>query len=83
MNPDPPVEPLMEDPNALLEKAIIEEYLRSRGLTLEALEHLPKRTRTRLMTEASRYASLKLTELEARAHLVDEVHAAHKEKATA
>lgn len=79
MSTNLPDEPRMEDPNALLEKAIIEEYLRSRGLTLEALEHLPKRTRTRLMAEASRYASLKLAELEARAHFVDEVHAASKE----
>jgi len=81
MNPKLPDEPLMEDPNALLEKAIIEEYLRSRGLTLETLEHLPKRTRKKLMTEACRHASLKLTELEARAHFVDEVHSANKEPA--
>ena len=83
MNPDPPAEPLMEDPTALLEKAIIEEYLRDRGLTLETLESLPKKTRKKLMTEASRYASLKLTELDARAHFVDEVHAASKERANA
>jgi len=83
MSPNLPDEAFMEDPNALLEEALIEEYLHSRGLALEALEHLPKRTRRRLMTEASRYASLKLTELEARAHFVDEVHAANKESVNA
>jgi hypothetical protein len=78
-----PDEPRMEDPNALLEKAIIEEYLRSRGLTPETLGHLPKRTRKKIMTEACRYASLKLTELEARAHFVDQVHAANKQSVSA
>ena len=78
MSTNLPDEPMMEDPNALLEKALIEDYFRSRGLTLEGLEHLPKRTRKRLMAEATRYASLKLTELEARARFVDEVHSANK-----
>jgi len=78
-----PDEQLMEDPNALLERAIIEEYFRSRGLTPETLEHLPKRTKKKLMTEACRYASLKLSELEARAHFVDQVHAANKQTVSA
>ena len=78
MSTNLPDKPLSEDPSAQLEKAIIEEYLRNRGLTLETLESLPKKTRKKLMAEATRYASLKLTELEARARFVDEVHSANK-----
>jgi len=66
--------PLMEDRNALLENAFIEEYLRSQGYSLETLDELSKKLRRKLMAEASKYASLKLEEIEARAHFVEEIH---------
>ena len=66
--------PLRDDRNALLENAFIEEYLRSQGCSLEQLHMLPKKLRKKLMTAASNYASLKLEEIESRAHFVEEIH---------
>jgi hypothetical protein len=71
-----PEAPLQEDPHGRLEKAFIEEYLRSQGYTLEDLHHLPEDVVKRLMTEASLYASVRLTEVEARARFVHEVEGA-------
>ena len=64
----------VEDRNAMLEKALIEEYLREKGVTLEGLKKLPADVAEKLMKEASQYASLKLEEVEARAHFVKELH---------
>lgn len=63
-----------EDRNALLEKTLIEEYLHEKGYSLEALKKLPAKIAENLMSEASRYASLKMEEVEARAHFVKELH---------
>lgn len=75
MNPKPleSVEPI-EDPNALLEKALIEEYLKEKGYTLESLKSLQTVLAETLMKEASQYASLKMEEVQARAHFVEELH---------
>lgn len=62
------------DPNALLEKTFIKEYLQSQGYTLKDLLVLSEEQVKKLMTEASLYASCKLMEMEARAHFVDEIH---------
>lgn len=67
------VEPV-EDRNAIMEKALIEEYLREKGCSLETLNQFPVETAQRLMKEASQYASLKMEEVEARAHFVQELH---------
>jgi len=64
----------MEDRNALLEKALIEEYLREKGYLLEDLNKLPVKLGEELMKAASQYASLKMEEVEARAHFVKELH---------
>lgn len=64
----------VEDPNALLENALIEEYLKEKGYTHDDLKKLPPELAAKLMKEASRYASLKMEEVEARAHLVKELH---------
>lgn len=64
----------MEDPHAVLEKALIEEYLEDQGYSLEKLKGLPKALVEKLMKEASQYASLKMEEVEARAHFVEEIH---------
>jgi len=60
--------------DASLEKALIEEYLGEQGYSLGKLKHLPERVVKQLMKEATRYASLKMEEIEARAHLVEEMH---------
>ncbi|WKZ36847.1 MAG: hypothetical protein QY332_02755 [Anaerolineales bacterium] len=67
-----PTEPV-EDRNALLEKALIEEYLHDKGYSLEDLKKLPEALAEKLMKEASQYASLKLEEVESRAHFVKEL----------
>ena len=63
----------LDEPRAAMEKALIEEYLAEQGYSLEKLNELPERVAKQLMKEASKYASLKLEEIEARAHLVEEI----------
>ena len=63
-----------EDPEAPLENAFIDEYLRSRGHDLESVRALPPAEADRLLTEASVYAASKLAEVESRAHFVHEIH---------
>ncbi len=64
----------MDEPKVAMEKALIEEYLVSQGYSLEKLHELPERVAKQLMKEASKYASLKLEEIQARAHFVEEIH---------
>jgi hypothetical protein len=64
----------LDEPRAAMEKALIEEYLLEQGYSLEKLKELPEQVAKQLMKEASKYASLKLEEIEARAHLVEEIH---------
>jgi hypothetical protein len=64
----------IEDPNALLEKTLIEEYLHQKGYSREGLKTLPAELVEVLMKEATRYASLKMEEVKARANLVHELH---------
>jgi hypothetical protein len=64
----------VEEPERSLEKALIEEFLRARGLDSPALRALPNDEAKRVLTEASLYASAKLAEVEARAHFVHEIH---------
>lgn len=64
----------VEDRNALLEKALIEEYLHEKGYSLKGLKNLPEKLVKKLMKEASQYASLKLEEVSARAHFIKELH---------
>ena len=75
MNAKPIVdtEPI-EDRNAVLEKALIEEYLNQHGYTHESLKKLPPKLVKKIMQEASQYASLKMEEVEARAHFIKELH---------
>ena len=63
----------LQDPNAALEKALIEQYLQEQGYSLEKLKELPDETIEKLMKEASRYASLKMEEVEARARFMGPV----------
>lgn len=73
-------QPLMEDMHGVLEKTLIEAYLKGKGYSLEALQSLPKAEAKKLMREASTYASGKLAELEERAHFVDELHDAYNKE---
>jgi len=60
---------IMEWPQSPLEKKLIEEYLLDKGYNLHDLQKLPKAKSKLLMTEACRYASLKLAEIESKARL--------------
>ena len=64
----------IEDPNALLEKALIEEYLHKKGYSRKGLKKLPTEQVETLMKEATLYASLKMEEVKARAHFIEELH---------
>lgn len=64
----------MEDPEGRLEQALIDEFLRARGLDSSALHALPEDEAKRVLTEASVYAAAKLAEIEARAHFVHTIH---------
>jgi hypothetical protein len=66
--------PRQEDPRAHLERAFIEEYLRSRQHSLDTLRLLPADEADALLHQASLFASGRLAEVESRAHLVDELH---------
>ena len=63
----------VEDRNALLEKTLIEEYLHEKGYSLKSLKELPAELAEKLRKEASKYASLKMEEVSARAHFVKEL----------
>ena len=65
----------IEEPQAQLERALIDDYLSARGLTAAALRARDDAQSHALLREASTYASTRLSEMEARAHYVHEIHA--------
>ena len=67
-------EPVGGDPFAELERAFIEEFLQRRGYSSSTLHGLPDEQAHALLTEASLYACGRLTEVESRAHFVDDIH---------
>jgi hypothetical protein len=66
-----PSDPRMVDPEAKLEQAFIEQFLRVRGYDLRTVQALPPQERNRLLREASIDAAAKLSEVDARAHYLD------------
>ena len=64
----------MEDPEAQLERAFIDEYLRLHGHEPEAVHLLPEAQRMTLLEATSIYAAGKLAEFESRAHYVQDIH---------
>lgn len=76
-NPEetPTVEPCFERGlQSALEREFIQEYLKGKGQQLGTLGDLPETEARRLMREACRFASLKLAEIESRAHLRESIH---------
>jgi len=57
-----------------LEQKFIKEFLQERGLTLKDLKTLPVEEARKLRIEASRYATTRLAELEARARFIHTIH---------
>jgi hypothetical protein len=66
--------PPVEAPLGELERALIAEFVRARGYDPQKLSDLPQEERQSLLKDASVYASGKLMEIEARSHLLDELH---------
>lgn len=61
------------DQTAELERALIAEFLEKRGHTLQTVRTLPEAEQHVLLREASLYASMRLSEVESRAHYVDDL----------
>ena len=69
MNPRP-----MQDPEAPLEEALVAAFLRTRGHDSSSIASLPEPERQQLLHDACQYAAAKLTEVEARARFVHNLH---------
>ncbi len=61
-------------PQSVMETMLLEEYLHSKGYSLSDLHHLPTEQAKQLMSEACQYASLKLAQVESKAHFREKVH---------
>jgi hypothetical protein len=64
----------LQAPDALLETAFIDAFLRTRGHYIISVQLLPEDERKRLLEGASIYAAGKLSEVDARARFVHELH---------
>jgi uncharacterized protein (DUF488 family) len=64
----------MEDPEAVLEMMLINQYLKSQGYSYKELSQLPCEVARKLMIDASRFASSRLAEISARTKFKDEIH---------
>jgi hypothetical protein len=60
--------------HSTLERQFINDYLSSQGYRAEDLHLLPNGQRRALLAAASRYASLKLAEIESRSRFIDKIH---------
>ena len=61
------------DPHGPLACALIDEFLADRGHTLQSVGSLPLSERRELLRRAASYATLRLAEIEARAHFVGDL----------
>jgi len=64
---------LTDGPQSTLEKLLLEAYLEGKGYHLEDLKNLPLEEANKLMKEACAYASMKLAEVESKAHFRQEI----------
>jgi len=72
--PNPPDTTPLEEPQARLELAFIEEFLRSLGYDPADVRHRTDATAHQLMAQASTYAAIRLTEVESRARYIHDIH---------
>lgn len=70
----------IEDPEAALERAFIEEYLQERGCSLATIGTKPAAEQRLLLAQASQYAVGRLAEIDARASYVHQIHDANQPK---
>ena len=64
---------LSEGPQSALEIRIIKEYLLEKGYRLADLQKLQEAEAKQLMSDACKYASLKLAEVESRAQFREDI----------
>jgi hypothetical protein len=69
-------------PLVQLERALMDEFVRQQGYDPAKVGELSKETRDRLLTQASVYASAKLSEVEARWHFVHAIHDGGRDRST-
>lgn len=73
----PPGTQPLESPLKKLEQSLIEDYLRTRGFDPHTVNELPQPQRDALLKDASVHASARLSEVEARSHLVEGMREGH------
>ena len=66
--------PPLEEPLAKLERALIEEFLRAQGHDPVALRARTDAAAKAALRDAAIYAATRLTEVESRAHYINEIH---------
>ena len=64
----------LADPHAGFERAMIEEFIRTRGYDAARLQDLLEDLLRRVQSDASTHADARVAEIEARAHYVHELH---------
>jgi hypothetical protein len=64
----------LHDLHASLEELLIDQYLESVGRTRASLRELPPVEAAVVLGEATRHATLRLAEIESRAHYTEEIH---------
>jgi len=60
--------------DATLERRLIDEYLQQQGRSRDDLASMPDEARHKLLRDAEIYAAGRMTEIEARAHYVQDLH---------
>jgi hypothetical protein len=64
----------LEEPQARLERALIDEYLNDHGCDLSTIDLTPPAERRELLVQALLYAAVHLAEIDARAAYVHDLH---------
>lgn len=67
-------ETALEDPQAGLERALIDEFLTSRGSSLSTIQQQPTEEGRALLRQAMEYADCRLAEIDARAAYIQQIH---------
>ncbi|MGH9373024.1 MAG: hypothetical protein ACRD15_15995 [Vicinamibacterales bacterium] len=67
-------ETALEDPQAKLERALIEEYLQAHGCSLASVSMKAPGERQALLVQAAQYAAERLAEIDARAAYIHQIH---------
>jgi hypothetical protein len=65
--------PPVDDPHAALERALIAEFLETLGLTIHSVRMLRPDQQKDVLRFATTYATLRLSEIDARARYVDDI----------